>query len=84
MSITEKQTNIIKLVLKDKMSTFELQQNVQNCTRRKTSNLEIFDSVLVIIKKILGKQEFDYDREINHSKKQFLEVVGENTREISK
>lgn len=84
MSLIEKQTNIIKLVLKDKMSTFELQQNVQNCTLRKTSNLEIFDSVLVIIKKILGKQEFDYDREINHLKKQFLEVVGENTREISK
>lgn len=84
MSITEKQTNIIKLVLKDKLSTFELQQNVQNCTRRKTSNLESFDSVLVNIKRILGKQEFDYDRKINHLKKQFLEVVRENTREISK
>lgn len=46
--------------------------------------MESFDRVLVNIKKILGKQEFDYNKNMNQLKKQLLQIVRKNAREISK
>ncbi|CAL9734691.1 serine/threonine-protein kinase Kin3p [Monosporozyma servazzii] len=81
--------SMIKVDLRDRMSTFELLQDIQIRTSRKALQLERFEKdllnyekELVNIEKILEKQATDYDRTMTQLKEQFEQAVEERTREV--
>lgn len=81
--------SMIKVDMRDRMSTFELLQDIQIRTSRKALQLERFEKdllnyekELVNIEKILEKQATDYDRTMTQLKEQFVQAVEERTREV--
>ncbi|CAL9729607.1 serine/threonine-protein kinase Kin3p [Monosporozyma unispora] len=81
--------SMIKVDMRDRMSTFELLQDIQIRTSRKALQLERFERdllnyerELVNIEKILEKQATDYDRTMTQLKEQFIQAVEERTREV--
>ncbi|EDO17411.1 hypothetical protein Kpol_1037p7 [Vanderwaltozyma polyspora DSM 70294] len=75
--------------LKSRPSTFELLQDIQVRTARKSLQLERFEKnlldyerELVNIEKILEKQSYEYEREIAQLKDQFVIAVEERVREV--
>lgn len=81
--------SMIKVDMRDRMSTFELLQDIQIRTSRKALQLEIFErdllnyeKELVNIEKILEKQAADYERTMNQLKEQFVQAVEERAREV--
>lgn len=81
--------SMIKVNMRDRMSTFELLQDIQIRTSRKALQLEIFErdllnyeKELVNIEKILEKQAADYERTMNQLKEQFVQAVEERAREV--
>lgn len=81
--------SMIKVDMRDRMSTFELLQDIQIRASRKALQLERFErdllnyeKELVNIEKILEKQASDYDRTMNQLKEQFVKAVEERAREV--
>ncbi|CCF57087.1 hypothetical protein KAFR_0C00920 [Kazachstania africana CBS 2517] len=81
--------SMIKTDMNDRASIFELLQDIQIRTTRKSLQLEKFErnlldyeQELVNIEKILEKQAIDYERTVMQLKEQFGEAVEERTREV--
>ncbi|CCD25952.2 serine/threonine protein kinase KIN3 NDAI_0G01760 [Naumovozyma dairenensis CBS 421] len=81
--------SMIDVDLKTRPSTFELLQDIQIRTARKSLQLERFErnllayeSELVNIEKILEKQATEYERELSHLKEHFVQAVEERVREV--
>ncbi|KAL3232837.1 Serine/threonine-protein kinase KIN3 [Nakaseomyces bracarensis] len=82
--------SMIDVNLKSRPSTFELLQDIQIRTARKSLQLERFEknllayeNELVNIEKILEKQATEYEREVSQLREQFMKAVEERAREIA-
>lgn len=81
--------SMVDVNLKTRPSTFELLQDIQVRTARKSLQLERFEKNLLDyeeelgnIEKILEKQSMEYEREIAQLKDQFIVAVEERVREV--
>lgn len=81
--------SMIDINMKTRPSTFELLQDIQVRTARKSLQLERFEknllayeNELVNIEKILEKQAMEYDKEVSQLREQFTKAVEERAREI--
>lgn len=81
--------SMIDVDLKTRPSTFELLQDIQIRTARKSLQLERFErnlldyeNELVNIEKILEKQAMEYEREYSQLKEQFLRAVEDRVAEV--
>lgn len=81
--------SMIDANLKTRPSTFELLQDIQIRTARKSLQLERFErnlldyeKELVNIEKILEKQASEYERELTQLREQFVHAVEERAREV--
>ncbi|QLG71908.1 hypothetical protein HG535_0C02600 [Zygotorulaspora mrakii] len=83
--------SMVDVNLKTRPSTFELLQDIQIRTARKSLQLERFErnlldyeNELVNIEKILEKQALEYEREVSQLKEQFVQAVEERVHEVVK
>ncbi|CAI4054353.1 hypothetical protein N7582_000071 [Saccharomyces uvarum] len=81
--------SMIEVNLRTRPSTFELLQDIQIRTARKSLQLERFErklldyeNELTNIEKILEKQAMEYERELSQLKEQFTHAVEERAREV--
>lgn len=81
--------SMVDVNLKTRPSTFELLQDIQIRTARKSLQLERFErnlldyeKELVNIEKILEKQAMDYERETAQLRERFVQTVEERAREV--
>lgn len=81
--------SMVDINLKTRPSTFELLQDIQIRTARKSLQLERFErnllnyeNELVNIEKILEKQAMEYERELSQLKEQFVQAVEERAHEV--
>lgn len=81
--------SMIKVNLKERVSTFELLQDIQIRTSRKALQLEKFEKnlldyekELVNIEKILEKQSVEYERTVGQLREQFIRAVEDRAHEV--